>query len=44
MPSRTNRTIGSSANERSITGVQSLFTLRYTQLTVSSPTKPRKES
>ena len=40
VPSRINRTIGSSASERAFQASQSLFTLRHTRLTVSLPTAP----
>jgi hypothetical protein len=40
VPSRINRTIGSSASERPFQASQSPFTLRQTRLTVSFPTPP----
>src|SRR5215469_7278060 len=40
VPSRINRTIGSSASERAFQASQSFFTLRHTRLTVSLPTAP----
>jgi len=40
VPSRINRTIGSSASERAFHASQSLFTLRQVRLTGSLPTPP----
>src|SRR5215207_5251482 len=40
VPSRINRTIGSSASERAFQASQSVFTLRQVRLTVSLPTVP----
>src|SRR5262249_9610920 len=42
VPSRINRTIGSSASERVFQAFQSLSTFRHTRLTVSLLTDPRK--
>ena len=41
VPSRTRRTIGSSASERVFQASQSHFTLRYIRLTMSLLTAPR---